>query len=268
MITDLEKANYPLVGSCIYCGATEDLEREHIVPHGLYPGGAQGAAVLRKASCREHAKITSQFEQEVLRSMFGLVRVQTGMKSRSKHAKAPSSVSVTLTGKDGEQHVDLARDGAPVLVTFPIFAPPGFLSPGSYAGGLTVTGAATYSFGRDPQEVARDQAADGIRVTQSPFKPAALARMVGKIAYCHAWAEGALDRIEGKEAAVLPAIRGERDDIGRWVGTFQGPLSKFERMLHRVVLHEDTDRKLLFGQVQLFAYAGTPRYGVILGRLK
>ena len=38
---------YKPVGHCIYCGATEDLGKEHILPFGL-----SGSAILPKSSCR------------------------------------------------------------------------------------------------------------------------------------------------------------------------------------------------------------------------
>ncbi len=104
-------------------------------------------------------------------------------------------------------------------------------------------------------------------MTQS-YRPTPFAKMVAKIAYCVAWAEGVLAQVEDDEVAVLPAIRGDRDDIGRWVGTFQGEFTKADRMLHRVAFHENHDLKLLIGEVQLFAQSGTPSYEVILGGLR
>src|SRR5665213_1960681 len=53
---------FPPVGACIYCGATEGLTKEHIIPLGL-----GGQFVLPAASCPACSKITSDFERKVLR---------------------------------------------------------------------------------------------------------------------------------------------------------------------------------------------------------
>lgn len=49
------------IGKCIYCGSTDNLTREHVVPRGL-----GGPWLLLKASCKKCARITSDFEGGVL----------------------------------------------------------------------------------------------------------------------------------------------------------------------------------------------------------
>jgi hypothetical protein len=70
------------------------------------------------------------------------------------------------------------------------------------------------------------------------------------------------------ETFVLPSILGEKDEIGRWVGTLTDPPKCHPGTLHRVEVHHDRQRDLLCAEVQLFSDSETPSYGVILGRLK
>ena len=92
--------------------------------------------------------------------------------------------------------------------------------------------------------------------------------MIAKIGYATAFALGDLRRLEGP-SPVIPSILGEEDDIiGRWVGTLTDPIRNYPGLLHRIEIHEDTKRRLLLAEVQLFSDSKTPSYGVILGRLK
>lgn len=258
---DLGKASYEPVGRCIYCGATDNLQREHIVPFGL-----SGTAVLLKSSCRSCAEITGHFETEVLRGPMRAVRVYRQLKSRSKHADAPKTTSIRVKKGENKLEIELPIDESPILLHFPVFSPPAFLSPSGYTKGINISGIATIFFGLDHKEVLSKIGATEI-TTGDDYKPVAFARMIAKIAYAFAFAEGAINLIEG-EPFVLPAILGQCDEIGKWVGTLTEPFKSFKGLLHRIVCHEDRERGLLIGEVQLFADSQTPSYGVILGRLK
>jgi len=61
----------------------------------------------------------------------------------------------------------------------------------------------------------------------------AFARMLAKIAYAWAAAEGQLNALDG-ESPVLSAILGKTDDIGRWVGTLDRPSSGANNALHNL----------------------------------
>ena len=70
-------------GACIYCRATDvPLTDEHIVPYAL-----GGSHVLRKASCRRCARITSKFERRVLRDLWGDARIAFNAPSRRKRSR-------------------------------------------------------------------------------------------------------------------------------------------------------------------------------------
>jgi hypothetical protein len=255
----LNEKTYRPVGRCIYCGSTDDLRREHILPFGL-----SGTAVLPQSTCEGCAKITGQTERTLLRGPMRAVRVYRGLRSRSKHKDAPKTYSLTIVKAGNEEIVQLPAEGYPILLHFPIFSPPGLLSPEGYVSGIRV-GAATLSFGPKPEEVARRLGSE-IRVSQS-YQPVEFGRMLAKIAYAFAVAEDQLGLIDG-EPLVIPAILGQTDEIGKCVGTLSDPFKSYPGQLHRVSVAPDAEKGLLIGEVQLFSDSQGPRYGVILGRLR
>lgn len=257
----LDRFVYKPVGHCIYCGATDDLGKEHILPFGL-----SGSAILLESSCRICASITGGVEQEILRGSFWPVRVFRDLKSRSKHADAPTHVPVTLV-RDGQSEIVMFKlEEAPLLLPFPIFPPPSHLTQPEPTTGISIFGHHTIRFGTTLEAVRKAQGASEINVTIQ-LKPVSFARMLAKIAYAFAFAEGALLDLEG-ESFVLPSILGKRNEIGRWVGTLTKPMEVFPTFLHRIVLHHEYEQELLFAEVQLFADSQTPSYGVVLGKLK
>jgi len=124
----------------------------------------------------------------------------------------------------------------------------------------------TVSFGPRPEYVMKTLGISQIKMTQDP-QPISFARMIAKIAYAYAVAEGVINLIEGK-SYVLPSILGEKDEIGKWVGTLGESPRVFEGLLHRILIHQDKEKGLLLGEVHLFSDSQTPSYGVILGKLK
>ena len=245
----------------IYCGSTDKLEREHILPLGL-----SGTATLPRSTCRQCAVITGNVENQILRGELWPVRVFRDLKSRTKHRDAPREVDVDV--RQGDQWVRERRsiDEVPILLNFPFYSTPRHLTGAPASGGVSVEGIATVAFGAE-RESARGALADpNIRFPMTS-RPNEFARMIAKIAYAFAYAEGAIADLAGA-ATVLPAILGQRDDIGSWVGTLPSSLEAMPGMLHRIGIHHDTQQRLLLGEVQLFADSQTPTYGVILGPLK
>jgi hypothetical protein len=261
-IRDMNAASFAPVGRCIFCDSTENLTREHIVPFAL-----SGTAVLPKASCRCCAKITGRFEQEVLRGPMWAVRVFRSLRSRSKHADAPVEFPLTVERNGETSTLSLPVKDYPILLYFPLFAPPAHIAPEGYTSGIHTSGVASVSFGKRPDEVKQTLNASSLSIPSEGDHPVAFARMLAKIGYAMAVGQNQADLIDGKPY-VLPAILGASDDIGRWVGTLTKPIQKHPGVLHRVDIMKDQDRGLLAAEVQLFADSETPAYGVILGKLK
>ena len=57
---------YESKGECIYCGSTNELSNEHIVPYAL-----EGVHVLKDSSCKSCADLTKKFELDVARKLWG-----------------------------------------------------------------------------------------------------------------------------------------------------------------------------------------------------
>jgi hypothetical protein len=69
------------INKCIYCGETNNLTDEHIVPFSL-----NGTWILPKSSCLDCAKITSAFEGRVAK-MFASFRQSSNLKTRRPKKK-------------------------------------------------------------------------------------------------------------------------------------------------------------------------------------
>ena len=257
----LDGHSYAPVGRCIYCGQTEDLRKEHILPFGL-----SGTATLPAASCGRCAVVTACIEQKVLRGPMWAVRVYRALRSRTKHNDAPERYPVTVV-KDGEEvEIELPIQDFPILRHFPIFSPPAVLHPEGYTHGIRISGADTISFGPKPEDVARKLGATTIRLSEMS-EPAAFARMIAKIAYAWAVAVGKLPLLKGPPFGRAGDSAAKLTISGAGSARSADPPQTHEKLLHYVALHEDRQRNLLVAEVQLFSDSETPRYGVVLGEL-
>lgn len=259
--SDIGGSSCPPVGYCIYCGARDGLTKEHIIPYGL-----SGTAVLPAASCPRCSTITGKFEGKVLRGPMVNVRKYLKLQSRSKHESAPADTELALL-KDGNPLVErVPMEESPIILTFPMFAIPHCFT-GVEEMGITLKGVVSILFGPHPKEVIRRFGAQTIEIQDPPSEPVEFARMLAKIAYCYAVKTDTLNKLDGP-CLVLPAILGQNNDIGHWVGTLNGPLRTYPGLLHRLVIHQDQEKGFLIAEVQLFAHSQTPSYCVVLGRLR
>jgi len=255
-ISDIARRQFDSIGICIYCGNKDQLTREHIIPFAL-----NGTAVLPAASCKCCATITGQLENIVLRGPLRPVRVFLKMRSRSRHSNAPKSLPLRIVRNKKDETVLLPLEDYPILVHFPVFSHPRFIR-GVSGTGIEMTGVNSISFGQNPQIVGKKLGAQKIIINEGIQHPVALARMIGKIAYCTAIAEGQIDPAQRSE--IVSSILGKQDDIGQWVGTVDGPSAKYEPgTLHRIAVARNLDNGTLLVEVQLFADAAAPTYGVI-----
>jgi len=112
---------HPVIGYCIYCGSTKNLSDEHVLPYGL-----GGKLVLKKASCRDCAKVTASLEQRLLRGHWWPYRQILGIKTRS--GGYPKYRPVNLVPLAGEKRpVQVLSEDYPIVV-FLDFDPPAVLS--------------------------------------------------------------------------------------------------------------------------------------------
>lgn len=256
----LNGTSYKRVNCCIYCGSTELLSKEHILPFGL-----NGSLTLLKASCSECAKITGEIERRLLRGQFKSVRIYRELQSRKKHKNSKKEEILNLTINGLKQSISLPINEYPILLNFPKFGVPGALSNEPLEGSINIKGVVTINYGPNPKDVMKKYSATGIEIS-SNIDPVSFARMIAKIACSFAYAEGELDKIENP-SPLLSELLNDNGIIGNYVGTLDKPLQKHHDVLHRILVHTDKEKGLLIGEVQLFSDSQTPCYGVILGKL-
>jgi len=245
------------IGQCIYCHATNDLRDEHIVPFAL-----GGQWVLGKASCPACADKTSAFEGDVLRGELLMARSALGIKTR--HAKdRPTRKKAVLIRDSQPLELDLPVNQAVVELPLMEFEMPAYLSGRRYASGISVKGIRVYNVGQiTPEELVREHGASGLQLTISN-KAVSFGRMIAKIAYTYTVASCGLDALE--VVYVLPALVGDVDDIGMWVGSeVSGPRGSLRLNQHRLAL-KTINRDVICG-IQLFGTSSL-KYLCVVGHL-
>lgn len=241
-------------GVCVYCGQAEGLSEEHVVPFGL-----NGPWILDNASCPSCARITSAFEQEVLRNQLLMARTALGLKTRRKkqrpklfelHVRERGIVKVPIT-----EHQP--------MIYLPIYAPPSEYERRLPSPGIVVRPVVRFTLvgGMNLTDLDRKYGRDnwGFR---TDFDALALPRMIGKIAYCFAVARLGVGNFDSPLCAAALKYPNE---IGRWVGCLDAAPVNGTANLHEVSLARSGDEVHAF--VRLFAQFAAPEYFVIVGRL-
>lgn len=242
---------YPAVGRCIYCGRTDvPLSDEHIIPYAL-----GGNRVLPKASCGECAAITSRIELATLRGEFYQARAALSLPTR-RRARMPAAFPLLLTRDDAEREIDVpVRDHLAVL-PLPLYGLPAVIQ--------------TLRFGPPPEVLLARHGAErvgaNLRLDHHMF-----ARLLAKIGYSLAVAELGMDSIG--ERSVLPLVRGDLSEAGRWIGSSEdvmepGPGDVLYTA--RVETYSPADApgapsSLIIVTLRLFANRPSPVYIVVAG---
>lgn len=241
--------------ACIYCGAREDLRDEHVIPYAL-----EGEFVLRQASCRECEKMTTRFENAVLRDFLLPARVSLEIRTRRPKQRPDRLPLIEMVG--GKRQVRYVPvDEHPTYIALPLFAPPARLRGADEPHLQLLPPGAWWSLvGRvHPIEASGllGGVPVGIRLEGDVY---AFARMIGKIAHGFVAAANL-----GDVATELPSLlRAPGEAIGWSVGGAPDILLT-EPGLHAVGL------AVIDGVVQvrvrLFAQLGGPEYLVVAGRI-
>ncbi len=253
------------VNQCIYCGSKDDLTNEHIIPYAL-----QGNWVLPKSSCKKCAAMTSDFERKILRHPLMPVRVATNMPTRHpKKRQSSFGIKVVKEGKTEERMVSI--DDHLALLFLPLLPPAAYIDDRNYTSGIDIIGTETIIFGDDPITLMKKLEVESISVT-STYQYTAFLRMIGKIAYALSVAEFGLS-VFAEPPFILPAIKGEVDNLGMWIGSddYEFKVEK-QGALHAVAcgVSEWRGEKLIVAKVKLFANTrpSPMGYEVIIGRAK
>ena len=254
---------YAAVGRCIYCGSSEQLQDEHIIPLGL-----GGRHVLPKASCRKCGGKTSAFERTCQRTMYGPLRLLYGLPSRRERDRPGAlPLKVKRTADSKWEYLQVAQNRYPFLLTFPYLGMPGVMSgesthdKGPVTDRLWIRGA---SPSHDFDALCRQLVADlGVHtiMPESKADVEALCRMLAKIAYSFAVAKRGGKPIPSRLAGY--ATGGDMTGCLRYIGsrdTDEPPAPT----LHDLNMVHDPEGKLTVVRVRLLARLGSPIYYVVV----
>ena len=253
-----EKVYAPL-NQCAYCGSTDNLSNEHIIPLGL-----GGKLILPRGSCRAHATLTSKVEDFVLRKYLGPLRSHLSLPSRRPHSR-PDGYPLSLMNGARIWRQKVKLSDHPGLVRFLMFA-----APGRVAGRprvqdtYDVQGIDVKIFPDIDQRLAR-LGATSFR-DAAHFKATALARMIAKIGHAFAVAEKGVAAFE--EMYVTHLIDADAPDWNYWVGGYDWghDLEDIDNLHRMHFLHRGRELSVI---VHLFVrYCPRFAYEVIVGRLR
>lgn len=251
------------VGACIYCGATDNLSDEHVVPFAL-----GGNLVLPDASCPRCAKITSRFERRVLRG-FMLEARTTGKFPTRRPRHRPIMVKVKVKRGGRLEEIVVPANEATGFMLLVRFDRATFVSGRPPMHGLSLSGVETVGFGRNLKEYADSLGTKTIQGSVT-IDAISFARIIAKIGYGFAVAEcGEFPR---NECPVLPFILGTADDGGTWIGSVPHVREAGEQANFRLLLTElsgvieGVEEKITVALVKLFASSGTTGYEVVVRR--
>jgi hypothetical protein len=243
------------IGRCIYCGSSDSLQREHVIPLAL-----QGHFVLDHASCRPCAAITGRMEQEMLRGWFLAPRTTLQLRTR-RPKERPTALPAIVRRAGGEEEALVPIDAYPSALIFPLFAPPVAIVDRPVVA-LQVSGGVRLLFvGRFPRRsLPQELGGDQVRV-EVEGDPYAFAQMIAKIAWGFAVAAWGLDALAGSPIPAM--VLGDRKEIGRWFGSAPDDLAPTTQGLHAVMAWVTEDGRRMV-RVKLFGQLGGPDYLVIV----
>jgi hypothetical protein len=252
--------------ACIYCGDSNSLEDEHVMPFGL--GGRQ---ILKRASCRRCATETGRLEQRLLRGQWWPYRKALGIATRSKeYPRYQPAQLVPLAGE--KRPVQVLSDEVPVVLFFD-FDPPSVLA-GQVRSEPAFARHASVKFIKEgPRRVLEE----GVMRNLLPWEKVEypmnfdshdVLRFIAKVAHCFA----VLQRGPGActEFFLPSIILGKTEGALSYVGSCSTEVLK--PRLPGQELHAMLDREvdgLLVVNVQVFRDAGDPPpiYEAVVGRV-
>lgn len=261
MPTQAADWNLGRIGRCIYCGSTEGLTDEHVIPKGL-----GGPAQLYDASCKSCNDETSAFELRVLRDQLGAFRAKMGLPTR-RPKKRRTTFPVRVRHGVDWQEVEVPLSQYAAVGAFPRFPPPGFTVGREPGEPIPITYTAVALAPRDGlgMDLARRAGVDAVEQTITTY-PVDFMRMLAKIAWGFSVSLFGLGRLDPYRLGVIHATD---PDPSTWVGMMEkgdtgfdiAPASGLQVRVAEVNEHA-------IAWIRLFADRGAPEYVVVVGRLK
>lgn len=248
--------------SCIYCGSTDQLSSEHVVP---YAWG--GTVQVHNGSCEVCRLITSEFENYALNDgAMAHVRKAIGLPSRSNHRSVKGPIDMAIEGQDGRALMIEAGTDTPAILGLPLFVRPGLLSGDGTRVSLDLEGLVAAAFGADLSTFMEGHSAAGAVQRESAKRVMAFAQTIAKIAYGWAWRDGVIERL-GAAGGLVDAFMRYPERLGAFLGTKPPPYERYSGYKLRIEYKLLMPRQLVYLEVQMFADAAAPIYEVVLGRV-
>lgn len=266
------------VGVCIYCGRKPSqcgsLDREHTMPFLLNGPLALQFRVLQKASCKECANKTKEFEQRLTRGVFLPLRVVTKSRSRTGLSRTGFPLIDKTTRRRHLEHTIEIKNIPWLAIVQRMLPPRCILGTGP---ALFQSLIFNYQFVENPEFIKMDDSdirAD-LRYSVTWQNPD-IYRLYAKIAYCEAIYIYGYEDLESD----LPSyILGKAWDYNYLVGEFSGrfPISAIDNfgepsskpILHKVcLLHDNSSTPRVACLIRLFTKHNFPRIEVVVGNLK
>lgn len=259
MIVEVHTAHkFDPVNECVYCGETEGLTDEHIIPYAL-----GGNLILPQASCKPCAAITSRIELKVLRGFMHDARLAGNFPSRRKKNQ-PKELKAKIVAKDESiTEVSVPVENSSGFMILPMFSRPHVLDGKPPTKGVKLMGTEAIQFGKDIGHLISEYDAKGFQFG-GIVEATEFSQLLAKIAYCYliAWS-GIFPRAE---CPLLPLIRGESDDGANWVGSGDYKLQieekKPQHALAIVPIKNASGDEGAVVRVKLFANSGATGYEV------
>lgn len=247
---------YPPFNRCIYCGATEQLTDEHIIPFAL-----GGNVILPQASCLKCATVTRDFEETCTRPMMGPLRIRMNLQTRRKKQR-PKHIALKMFGSDGRQEtLQIPAMSYPALCFGIKLDQPRMTQRLPLSNRVTGQLFAKYNPSEISALIKPGQVADLGQLQLESF-----CRLIAKIGHAHVMAALANEGTSPPhDELFLPdIILGNSPHFQHYVGGDNHPLDDADD-LHQLRFNRYIfdDRKILVSTVRLFACFGMPRYHVI-----
>jgi hypothetical protein len=244
-------------GKCIYCGNLDTkLSDEHIVPESL-----GGVHIIREASCKKCAEVTSRFERNTARGLWGDARTAFNTPTkRPKERKKTISTHISQGTKGVEAPVNEYSAG----FVFYRISTPGLLQGLSEDKDISVLWTMDMV---DDNKRREDffKKYGSYPVLKFKHVPQDFGRMLLKISYGHILT---ILELEDFNPLCLPYILGEKQNVSYLVGEQTKNVALNPGLgysLHAKGFVISENRMLLIAIIRLYANTHSPEYEVVVG---
>lgn len=214
----------------MYCGETENLTKEHIIPLGM-----GGDLVFPKSSCKRCAKVTSLDERKVLRGFMYEGRLAGNLPSRRKGKQPKTFTRILARDDDVEFTKELLVNSGISVIHLPIFDNPGMLGGEFPSSGINIRELGSIHLNTDSMhELNSNEGVTSFKF-QTEIDVPSFCKVLSKIAYgYHVYVEGIFPRDESPALAIM---FNTETQYGKWIGSKNVAFPE-SKALHLARLHK------------------------------